>query len=120
MAARPVGMERPIWDREPSASAATRTSGVIVESLAGKRIAITGATGFLGTALTERLLRCVPDCELVLVVRPGRRDAAARVQRDVLRNDAFDRLREQCDQPGADETYQEMTARRVEALALAT
>ena len=90
---------------------------MIVESLAGKRIAITGATGFLGTALTERLLRCVPDCELVLVVRPGRRGAAERVRRDVLRNDAFDRLREQCDQPGAEETYEEMTARRVRALA---
>jgi len=68
---------------------------VIVESLAGKRIAITGATGFLGTALAERLLRCVSDCELVLMVRPGRRGAAARVQREVLRNDAFDRLRKQ-------------------------
>ena len=94
---------------------------MITESLAGKRIAVTGATGFLGTALTERLLRCVPDCELVLLVRPGRRGAAARVQRDVLRNDAFNRLRQQ---PGGDaagsgpsETYDEMTARRVKALA---
>ena len=90
---------------------------MIVESLSGKRVAITGATGFLGTALTERLLRCVPDCELVLVVRPGRRGAAARVQRDVLRNDAFDRLREQCSQSGAGETYEEMTGRRVSAVA---
>jgi fatty acyl-CoA reductase len=63
------------------------------EALAGKRIAITGATGFLGTALTERLLRSVPDCELALLVRPGRRGAAERVRRDVLRNSCFDRLR---------------------------
>ncbi len=90
---------------------------MIAESLAGKRIAITGATGFLGTALTERLLRCVPDCELVLVVRPGRRGAAQRVQRDVLRNDAFDRLRSELDQPDATETYDEMTARRVKTVA---
>ena len=68
---------------------------MIVESLSGKRIAVTGATGFLGTALVERLLRCVPDCELVLVVRPGRRGAHMRVMRDVLRNDAFKRLRRQ-------------------------
>ncbi|HCB37288.1 MAG TPA: HAD-IB family hydrolase, partial [Acidimicrobiaceae bacterium] len=68
---------------------------MIAEALAGKRIAITGATGFLGTALVERLLRGVPDCELVLLVRPGRRsDAARRVQREILGNDAFDRLRE--------------------------
>ena len=90
---------------------------MIAESLAGKRIAITGATGFLGTALTERLLRCVPDCELVLVVRPGRRGAAQRVRRDVLRNDAFDRLRQQASDASGDETYDEMTDRRVTAVA---
>ena len=38
---------------------------------------ITGTTGFLGTALVERLLRCVPDCELVLLVRAGKRSPAA-------------------------------------------
>ena len=48
---------------------------MIREELNGKRIAITGATGFLGTALVERFLRAVPDCELVLIVRPGRRGA---------------------------------------------
>ena len=90
---------------------------MIAESLAGKRIAVTGATGFLGTAVTERLLRCVPDCELVLVVRPGRRGAAQRVRRDVLRNDAFDRLRQQSSDASSDETYEEMTGRRVTAVA---
>ena len=46
---------------------------MIADSLAGKRIAVTGSTGFLGTALVEKLLRSVPDCELVLLVRPTRR-----------------------------------------------
>ncbi|MEQ8716938.1 MAG: HAD-IB family hydrolase [Acidimicrobiales bacterium] len=68
---------------------------MISEALAGKRIAMTGSTGFLGTALTERLLRTVDDCEIVLLVRPGRRGATKRVERDILRNDCFDRLREQ-------------------------
>ena len=83
---------------------------MIREALAGKRIAVTGATGFLGTALVERLLRAVPDTELVLLVRGGRRSSAAqRVQREVLRNDAFDRLRADW---GAD-GFAEATARRV-------
>ena len=69
---------------------------MITESLSGKRIAVTGSTGFLGTALVERLLRSVPDCELVLLVRPTRRNSAERrVEREVLRNDAFERLRSQ-------------------------
>jgi alcohol-forming fatty acyl-CoA reductase len=67
---------------------------VIAEALAGKRVAITGATGFLGTALVERLLRAVPECELVLLVRPGHRSSAAdRTRREIFRNDCFDRLR---------------------------
>ena len=103
--------------REARAHTGEAASSVIVESLAGKRIAITGATGFLGTALTERLLRCVPGCVLVLVVRPGRRGAAERVQRDVLRNDAFDGLRRQAAEDSGGESYEEMTARRVTAVA---
>ncbi len=67
---------------------------MIADELAGRRIAVTGATGFLGTALVERLLRSVPECEVLPLVRPGRRAGAAeRVRRDILRNDAFDRLR---------------------------
>ncbi|HEX3538905.1 MAG TPA: HAD-IB family hydrolase [Acidimicrobiales bacterium] len=81
---------------------------MIREELAGRRIAITGATGFLGTALVERLLRQVPDCELVLLVRPGRRGVAERVRREILRNDCFDRLRSEL---GAE--FDAVTARRV-------
>jgi HAD superfamily hydrolase (TIGR01490 family) len=68
---------------------------MLKEALAGKRIAVTGATGFLGTALTERLLRSVPGCQVALLIRPGRRGALDRARRDVLRNNCFDRLRRQ-------------------------
>ena len=66
---------------------------MIRQALDGKRIGVTGATGFLGTALVERLLRAVPGCEVVVVVRAGKRTPAAeRVRREILRNDCFDRL----------------------------
>ena len=68
---------------------------MISDALAGKRLAITGTTGFLGTALVERLLRCVPEVELVLLVRPGRRGVDERIRREIIRNDVFDRLRDQ-------------------------
>jgi HAD superfamily hydrolase (TIGR01490 family) len=65
------------------------------EALGGRRIAITGATGFLGTAIAERLLRTMPHSEVVLLVRPGRRGPTDRVRREVLKNSCFDRLRRQ-------------------------
>ncbi len=81
----------------------------LASALAGRRILVTGATGFLGTALVERLLRSVPGCSVAVLVRPGRRTtAASRTEREILRNDCFDRLREELG-----EGFSEMTARRV-------
>jgi HAD superfamily hydrolase (TIGR01490 family) len=81
------------------------------EALAGRRIAVTGGTGFLGTALVERLLRSVPDAELVLLVRAGRRSSPAqRAQREIFRNDAFDRLRAEL---GGRAAFEAEVARRV-------
>ena len=89
--------------------------GVIREGLAGKRIAITGTTGFLGTALVERLLRTVPDAELVLLLRPGRRSTVRqRARREIFRNDAFDRLRSEI---GGNAAFDELIDRRVTVIA---
>jgi len=85
---------------------------MIRQALAGKRIAVTGATGFLGTALVERLLRAVPDCELLLIIRPGRRGPDERVRREIVRNDCFDRVRQELG-----DRFDAEVARRVVPLA---
>jgi HAD superfamily hydrolase (TIGR01490 family) len=86
----------------------------IADALDGKRIAVTGSTGFLGTALVERLLRSVPGCQLVLLIRPGKRSSVdARARREVFRNDAFDRLRSELGK----EAFEETVARRVTVIA---
>ena len=56
---------------------------MIKERLKGKRIAITGSTGFLGTALVELMLREIEDVKLVLLVRSSQRSADRRVKRDI-------------------------------------
>ena len=83
------------------------------EALANRRFFITGSTGFLGTALVERLLRTVPDCEVVLLIRPGRRASPLqRATREILRNDCFDRLRAE-----RGDTFDAEIAARVSAVA---
>lgn len=63
-------------------------------ALSGKTLFVTGATGFLGTALVETVLRALPETNLVLLIRPGRNiSAEARADKDLFRNNCFDRLR---------------------------
>jgi len=65
----------------------------IQASLAGKRIFITGSTGFLGTALVERLLRTVPTYSSCSGPTGRRASPTQRTAREILKNDCFDRLR---------------------------
>ena len=67
------------------------------EAYTGKTILLTGGTGFLGTALVEKILRSLPELgRLYLLVRPSRgKSAAERFQKDVLGAAAFRGLREE-------------------------
>jgi HAD superfamily hydrolase (TIGR01490 family) len=70
---------------------------VLAEAYRGRSILLTGGTGFLGTALVEKILRSLPELgRLYLLIRPSRdRSAAARFEKDVLGSAAFRKLREE-------------------------
>ncbi|XP_014472229.1 PREDICTED: fatty acyl-CoA reductase 1-like [Dinoponera quadriceps] len=60
----------------------------------GKSIFITGATGFLGKCLIEKLLRSCPDIgEIFLLIRPKKGDHINERLRQMLTNPLFDTLR---------------------------
>src|SRR5260221_5016062 len=67
----------------------------IAQSLRGKRIFITGATGFLGRVLVEKLLWSAPEIgKLVLLIRADRdRSVEERLNQDVFGAELMDRLR---------------------------
>ncbi|HVF01180.1 MAG TPA: HAD-IB family hydrolase [Rubrobacteraceae bacterium] len=67
------------------------------EAYKDKAVLVTGGTGFLGTALVEKMLRALPSLgRLYLIVRPSReKSAQERFERDVLGSAAFAKLREE-------------------------
>lgn len=66
------------------------------EAYRGKTVLLTGGTGFLGTALVEKVLRSLPELgRLYLVIRPSREKSAAARFEDVLGSPAFAKLREE-------------------------
>src|SRR5918997_1261539 len=82
--------------RSARSGKAQRTMPMLDEAYRGKAVLLTGGTGFLGTALVEKMLRSLPSLgRLYLLVRPSReKSAQKRFEKDVLGSDAFSRLRE--------------------------
>ncbi|GAB2846245.1 hypothetical protein GCM10027277_13180 [Pseudoduganella ginsengisoli] len=64
-------------------------------ALAGKRILITGSTGFLAKVVLEKLIRTVPDLGgIILLIRAADGvDARQRFEREVAPSSVFERLR---------------------------
>ncbi|XP_057712053.1 fatty acyl-CoA reductase 1 isoform X2 [Corythoichthys intestinalis] len=86
--------------RVEQADVRTRPSDVtpmasIAEYYAGKNVLITGATGFMGKVLVEKLLRCCPEVRaLFLLVRPKAGQSMQQRVDDMMKCKLFDRVRE--------------------------
>ncbi|XP_031262267.1 fatty acyl-CoA reductase 2-like [Pistacia vera] len=68
----------------------------ILEFLPGKNYFVTGATGFLGKALIEKLLRAAPDvCKIYLLIKAENKEAALeRIKTEIIDSNLFDILRD--------------------------
>ena len=74
------------------------------ERYRGQRILITGASGLLGQAVLEKLLRALPDVEEIVVLLRARGRASAQDRlADLFRSPLFDRLR--AERPGFDDWW---------------
>lgn len=85
---------------------------MIGDRLAEKTILVTGAGGFLGQGLVERLLRDVPRTRILLVLRPTRTASVGARARRLLAKQVFDGLREALGKDGLERRFGE----RVEVL----
>nr|XP_015207363.1 PREDICTED: fatty acyl-CoA reductase 2 [Lepisosteus oculatus] len=74
-----------------------RQSGMtsIADYYAGKNVLITGATGFMGKVLVEKLLRSCPEVRAIyILVRPKAGQSMQERVQDMLKSKLFDRVRE--------------------------
>ena len=69
----------------------------VKEQLAGKRILITGTTGFLGKVVLEKIIRDLPDVDkIILLIRGNDRhpEAQERFNQEIAVSTIFDRLKD--------------------------
>ncbi|HZP89734.1 MAG TPA: SDR family oxidoreductase, partial [Actinomycetota bacterium] len=75
-----------------------RTS--LVRALAGKKVLVTGVTGFLGQAVFGRLLEDVPETALALLIRPQLGSSGRQRLESLIPRPTFDPLRERVGNDG--------------------
>ncbi|XP_017755995.1 PREDICTED: fatty acyl-CoA reductase 1-like [Eufriesea mexicana] len=76
-------------------SSAKNCNGQIRQFYAGKRVLLTGCTGFLGTVAVEKILRtCKEISKLYIMVRQKKGISVEERLNHFFKNDIFDKLRE--------------------------
>src|SRR5437773_2381745 len=94
MVEKGVSSAQPSWPDDETRIGADRPASVVREGLRGKRVLVTGVTGFLGTALFERLMAEFPDTHIVALVRPRYASTGQARVDELLGAAAFRPLRE--------------------------
>ncbi len=90
--------ENVLWPATPAPSVLGKhTSLSVLKSYEGKNVLITGATGFVGKVVVEKILRSIPNVGgLYLLVRPRKgQSAEERMFKEVVSSEIFTRLRKE-------------------------
>jgi HAD superfamily hydrolase (TIGR01490 family) len=88
-------------------------AGSIVDRLDGARVLLTGATGFLGQVVLERLLADFPGTRIVLLVRSQTGSSSVDRVHYLTRKPSFDALKQRL---GSDEALLELLDERVDVI----
>ena len=67
----------------------------VFEFYRGKTVFITGATGFMGKVLVEKLLRCTLVSKIYVLIRPKKGVRSKQRLEDLLAGKIFDRIRKE-------------------------
>src|SRR5262245_61227698 len=106
-------VEKPRRAAKTSKGSATNGPASIAERLAGKRVFLTGVTGFLGQVVLERILADLPDTRVVLLVRSQTGATSVEPAHYLTRKPSFDALRKTL---GSDDALLKLLDERVEVV----
>jgi fatty acyl-CoA reductase len=98
---------------EKRRASGTKPGRSIVDRLAGKRVLLTGATGFLGQVVLERLLADFPETRVVLLVRSQTSASSVERVHYLTRKPSFDALRTTL---GSDDALLRLLDQRIEVV----
>ncbi|MPZ93966.1 MAG: HAD-IB family hydrolase [Propionibacteriales bacterium] len=82
-------MKRPRKRHDGTAGPAERPADRLADRLAGRKVLVTGATGFVGEALLHRLLTQVPGVTIAVLVRPKGTDSGVSRIRALVQKPIF-------------------------------
>ncbi|XP_054280766.1 putative fatty acyl-CoA reductase CG8306 isoform X2 [Macrosteles quadrilineatus] len=67
----------------------------ISDYMAGSSVLVTGVTGFVGLALVEKLIRCVPDlANIYVLIRPKRGKSKEERYQEIMSNKLFETIKQ--------------------------
>lgn len=103
-----------IREQQHLASSSENEQSQIVEFYKGRCVLVTGASGFLGKLIIEKLLRtCTEIRKIFVLIRPKKNKLAHERLDELLSSVIFDRLRTECSAPDSSRTFKHLCSKLI-------